>query len=133
MWRRSDRGKSRTPDEGSSTTRPAGTREEQGQELLVSLSAQLASRLSGFASIQDRTVSEVLADALAQYLDEHEGDGQPTHVHTSAVQNVQGLKLYGASSKARRASAQLLVTVAEKRGQAPDRWAVEVAAGRIVT
>lgn len=53
--------------------------------------------------------------------------------HRRAVPNLRGIRLYGASAKARRASAQILVTAAERRGQVPDPWAVEVAAGRIVT
>lgn len=47
------------------------------------------------------------------------------------IEKPVGVKLYGKTAKARRASAQLLVTAAERRGQTPNPWYVEVAAGRI--
>ena len=79
-------------------------------------------------------VSDVVDEAIAAYLDEHDGERQSAHDRAPlVVQNVNRLRLYGASSKARRASAQIIVTAAERRGQSPDPWAVEVAAGRIGT
>lgn len=49
----------------------------------------------------------------------------------STVENRQGIDLYGDSPQARRASAKILVSVARRRGESPDPWVAEVAAGRI--